>query len=75
MGPSFSDLAFGRNTAFSDLAFSFGVPVPPTPPIVPKVSGIGVLQYNQELRRKRILKLDDDDLDIVRVLVEFLSRQ
>ncbi len=80
--PAFSDGAFGRNTAFSDQAFSFGVtpPIPPIPP-VPIVSRFpgGVLSGGEEdewLRklRRRFDQQNADDMEVVRLLTEFLSR-
>ncbi len=78
--PSFSDGAFGKNTAFSDRAFSFVV-TPPSPPI-PVVSRFpgGVLSGGDEeqlykLRlRKRFEQQNRDDVEMVRLLTEFLSR-
>ncbi len=81
--PAFSDLAFGRNTAFSDQAFSFAVtpPIPPIPtvPVFTQFPG-GVLSGEDEeelykLRlRRRFEQQNRDDMEVVRLLTEFLWR-
>ncbi len=71
MGAAFSDLAFGRNTAFSDLAFAFGTVIPPIPIISDK--GGRPRSFESQLA-ERIRQEDADDLEVVRILTEFLSR-
>ncbi len=71
MGAAFSDLAFGRNTAFSDLAFAFGTIIPPVPVVGDK--GGSRRRFQSQLD-ERIRQEDADDLEVVRILTEFLSR-
>lgn len=83
---AFSDTAFGRNTAFSDLAFSFAaiapiVPVIPVSDEVRSVGGVGrhrKLEEEDALYRRRMEQRFEvqnrDDLEVVRLLTEFLSR-
>ncbi len=86
MGAAFSNLAFGQNTSFSDLAFAFGTVIPPIPVPVPveEITGRGAvrrhrrLEEEEALYERRIQHRFDvqnrDDLDVVRILTEFLSR-
>ncbi len=72
MAAAFSELAFGRNTAFSDLAFAFGTIIPPVPIITDK-GGSPKRSFESQLV-ERIRQEDADDLEVVRILTEFLSR-
>ncbi len=76
--PAFSDGAFGRNTAFSDQAFSFAV-TPPSPTITTIAQFPGILSGGDEdrvfkLLRRRFDQQNADDLEVVRLLTEFLWR-
>ncbi len=74
--PAYSEGAFGRNTAFWDKAFSFGL-VPPTPPTPGRQRGGLLYDSGREYwERERLRELRDaEDVEIVKVLTEFLSRQ
>ncbi len=78
--PAFSDGAFGRNTAFSDQAFSFVVtpPAPPVPTFTQFPGGVLSGGDEEELYRirlrRRFEQQNRDDMEVVRLLTEFLWR-
>lgn len=72
--PAYSDEAFGRNTAFSDQAFAFAS-IPPTPSGRPSRKGMGGYSPTYEDERlRKIEQQNEDDLQIVMLLTEFLTR-
>ena len=46
----------------------------PVPPVPPKRSGMGGAGIQLEPRWKQIQKRDRDDLELIRIILEFLSR-
>ncbi len=83
---AFSELAFGRNIAFSDQSFLFGVPTPALVsiiiPTIESRGGVGRKRneiYGEENRfrielERRFKQQNSDDLEVVHILTEFLSR-
>ena len=46
----------------------------PTPPVPPKRSGMGGSGIQLEPRWKQIQERDRDDLELIKIILEFLSR-